>query len=81
VSVFQLDTAVFDPDHCPDIARLYILHDQAQLSRALSRARLAPTRSEHIGSIAIHHAAILGSLAAKHRYDAPQDQAHPFRKG
>jgi hypothetical protein len=67
VPVFQLDTAVFDADHCPDIAGLYILHDQAQLGGVLGRARLAPAGGEDIGSIAIHHAPILGSLAAKRR--------------
>jgi hypothetical protein len=38
----------------------------------LNRAGLAPPRSKHIGSIAIHHPAILGSRAAKHRYAAPR---------
>jgi hypothetical protein len=69
--VFQVDATVFDSDHCADIARLDILDHQAQLSWVLSRARLAPAGGENICSIAIHYAAILGSLAAQHRYGAP----------
>jgi catechol 2,3-dioxygenase-like lactoylglutathione lyase family enzyme len=35
------------------------------------RARPAPTGGQNVGSVAIRHAAILGSLAAKYRYGAP----------
>lgn len=60
--IFQLDTSVFDSDHCADVAALYVFDDQAQLGRMLCRAWLAPSSGENIGSVAIVHPAILGTL-------------------
>jgi hypothetical protein len=70
VAVLQVDATVFDSHHRTDVAGLDVLDYQAQLRRVFGRARLAPTRREDIGSIAIHHPAILGSLAAKRRCGA-----------
>jgi hypothetical protein len=55
---------MFDSDHCVDVAGLCVLNDLAEPNSVLPRARVAPTSGKHIGSIAIHHTAILESLAA-----------------
>jgi hypothetical protein len=70
-SVFQVHPTVFDANHRADVAGFDILDDQTQFRRMFGRAGLASSRGQHIGSIAIHHAAILESLAAKQRYGAP----------
>jgi hypothetical protein len=65
VPVFQVDAAVFDSDHRADVAAFCVLDDHPEFRRVLSRARLAPTRGEYIGSIVIDHPTILESLPAK----------------
>jgi hypothetical protein len=65
VSVFQVDAAIFHSDHRADVATFYVLDDHAEFNRLLSRERLAPTRGEYVGSIAIDHSTILKSLPAK----------------
>ena len=72
VPVFQVDAAIFDSDHRADVAGLRVLDDHAELDWVFGRARLAPARGKNVGSIAIH-AAILESLAAQPRDDAPDD--------
>ncbi|GAB4658901.1 hypothetical protein MAHJHV58_09190 [Mycobacterium avium subsp. hominissuis] len=69
--VFQIHPTVFHPHHRADVAGFHVLDHQPRLGGMLGRAGLAPTRRKDIRSIAIHHAAILGSVAAKHRYGAP----------
>ena len=69
--VFQVDPPVLDSYHRTDVPGLHILDHQAQFGWVLGRAGLAPARGKDIGSIAINHAAILESLAAKRRYGAP----------
>jgi hypothetical protein len=71
MAVFQVDASVLDSNHGADVAGLDILDDRAELSGMFGRARLAPTGGQNVGSVAIHHAAILGTLAAKIRYGAP----------
>ena len=65
VPVLQVDAAVFDSDHRADVAGLRVLNDHAELDWMFGRARLAPARGKHVGSIAIHPA-ILESLARNH---------------
>ena len=71
-SVFQVHPTVFDANHRADVAGFDILDDQTQFGGVFGRAGLASSRGQNIGSIAIHHAAILESLAAKQRYGAPR---------
>ena len=63
--VFQVDAAIFHSDHRADVAAFDVLDDHAEFNRVLSRERLAPTRGEYVGSIAIDHRLILVSFAAK----------------
>ena len=72
VPVFEVDAAVLDAHHRADVAGLGVLDDHPQLHRVLGRAGLVPTRRQNIGSIAIHHPAILGSLAPKPPYGTPR---------
>ncbi|BBY01210.1 hypothetical protein MSEO_17090 [Mycobacterium seoulense] len=69
--VFQIDPPVLDSYHRADVSALHVLDHQAEFGGVLGRARLAPAHGKDIGSIAINHAAILESLAAKHRYGTP----------
>ena len=70
VPVLQVDAAVFDSDYRADVAGLRVLDDHAELDWMFGRARLAPTRGKHVGSVAIHPA-IVGILARNPRDDAP----------
>jgi hypothetical protein len=71
VAVFQGHGVLLAADYrSAELAR-GVLDDHPQLHGMLGRSGLAPTGGQDIGSVAIHHAAILGSPAPKLVYGAP----------